>query len=258
VASYAGAIESNREMAVTLIEQAGGQGADLVILPELWLSGYDVARLADDVKNSAEPLDGLTITTMRELAARLGIWICAGSIVESTPEGHYNTAVVIDRSGEIRARHRKQHLYPFTGEDVIFVAGDRDTVFVDDELGTVGVSICFDGDFPETARRLGAAGVDMVLQPNGYESAAAGYWDLLYPAAALANAQWWVLANQCGTNATSELLGASSVIAPDGSIEAQASRIGEVGAGQPEAVLVRLTERAAYQDVRAFAAALRA
>jgi predicted amidohydrolase len=67
-----------------------------------------------------------------------------------------------------------------------------------------------------------------------------------------------VLANQCGTNATSELLGASRVIAPDGSIEAQASRIGEVGAGQPEVVLVRLTERAAYQDVRAFAAALRA
>lgn len=252
-----GSFDANRATAVALIRRAARDGADLVVLPELWLSGYDVARLAADVAASAEPLDGITLTAMRDLARELGIWICAGSIVERGDDGNYNTAVVFDRSGTVRAVHRKQHLYPFTGEDVIFRPGATDTVFHDDELGTVGVSICFDGDFPETARRMAAAGVGLVLQPNGYESAAATYWDVLYPAAALANAQWWVLVNQCGTNDTSELLGASRVIAPDATVIGEASRIGQPGAGEPEVLLVRLDERTSYGEARDFAAALR-
>ena len=252
-----GGMAANIATAHALIHQAADRGADLVILPELWHSGYDTERLAQDIADSAEPLDGPVLTNLAALAAERSLWICAGSIAERTPEGIYNTSVVFDRSGTIRAVHRKCHLYPLTGEDVIFQPGTADTVFTDPELGVVGVAICFDSDFPETARRLGQAGATLILQPNGYESAAAPYWDLLYPAHALTNAQWWLMVNQCGRNATSELLGASRVIAPDGTIIAEASRIGDEQAGQPEVILVTLNDLPAYDDNRAFADLLR-
>ncbi len=252
-----GDVATNVATAHALINQAADRGADLVVLPELWHSGYDTQRLAQDVADSAQPLDGPVLSGLASLAAERSLWICAGSIAERAPEGIYNTSVIFDRSGTLRATHRKCHLYPLTGEDHIFTPGTADTVFADPELGVVGLAICFDSDFPETARRLGRAGATLILQPNGYESAAAPYWDLLYPAHALANAQWWVMVNQCGINATSELLGASRVIAPDGTIIAEASRIGDERAGQPEVVLVTLNELPAYDDNRVFAELLR-
>ena len=135
------------------------------------------------------------------------------------------------------ATHRKVHLYTPLGEDRAVVAGDRLTVVDTDELGAVGIATCFDGDFPEVARAMRAAGARLVLHPSAYELAAARWWDVLYPANALANGIWWVSANQCGTNASGTLLGASRVLAPDGSVVAEAPRAG-AGGTPPAADLV--------------------
>jgi predicted amidohydrolase len=90
-------------------------------------------------------------------------------------------------------------------------------------IGAVGVSTCFDGDHPAYARALHDGGARVVIAPCAYETATESWWDILYPANALANGQWWVMANQCG----GDLLGKSRVIAPDGSIVAQGSRVGD-------------------------------
>ena len=63
-----------------------------------------------------------------------------------------------------------------------------------------------------------------MLLPSAYETAAASWWDTLYPANALANGQWWIMANQHGDNGGLELLGGSQVIAPDGTVAAAAPR----------------------------------
>jgi predicted amidohydrolase len=61
--------------------------------------------------------------------------------------------------------------------------------------------------------------------PAAYEAEAERWWDILYPAQALANGQWWLMANQCGANATVRFLGGSQVIAPDGRVVAAAPRL---------------------------------
>jgi predicted amidohydrolase len=81
------------------------------------------------------------------------------------------------------------------------------------ELCLVGPAVCFDGDFPE-ARALRLAGADVVLLPSAYETAAAPWWDTLYPASALASGQWWIMANQHGDNGGLELLGGSQESGP--------------------------------------------
>ena len=251
-----GAFDDNLEQGLALIDQAVELGVDLIVLPELWISGYDTARLATDIADSAEALSGGRMDEIARRAQRHGVWIVAGSIAETTPTGIANTAPVYDRHGELRAVHRKHHLYPFTGEDVIFVPGDGVTTFEDDELGRVGINVCFDGDFPATVRSLSEAGVELVLQPNAYELEAAAYWDAWYPAQAMATGQFWVMTNQCGVNPSGTILGASKIIDPSGAILAEGPR--SDGMVTPEASLVvaplKITE--AVIEARHFAALL--
>lgn len=247
----------NLDAAVDMIHKAAEAGADLVVLPELWPSGYDVATLRDDVVATAEPLPGPRSEVLSNLAGDLDLWVFAGSVPERSGKSIYNTAPVFNRTGALVARHRKVHLYPPTGEDKIFASGSELTTFVDPELGHVGVTVCFDGDFPETALALGRRGADLIIQANCYEWEARSYWDLLYPAAALANAQWWVMANQCGSTSSGTCLGASRVIAPTGEILAEASRAGLGETPGPEVLLCQLGHTDNINAAREFATLLR-
>jgi len=121
-------------------------------------------------------------------------------------------------AGTLRAAHRKVYLYAPMDEHKVFTAGSTPTVVHVDGIGQVGLSTCFDGDHPAYARQLRHMGARVVIEPCAYETAAESWWDVLYPANALANGQWWVMVNQCG----GELLGKSRIIAPDGSITAEA------------------------------------
>ncbi len=97
------------------------------------------------------------------------------------------------------------------------------TTFDDPGLGRVGLVVGFDGDFPEVARTLALRGARLVVAPTAVAVEAATAWDLLQPALALTNSQWWIQANQAGSHSTSTLLGASRIIAPTGTVVAQAS-----------------------------------
>ena len=249
--------DTNLEAAIAWIERAGAAGADLVVLPELWLCGYDMASLRADVQASAEPVPGPRTRTLAAVARRLRMWVFAGSLPERHGDEMYNTAVVFNREGTIVAQHRKVHLYRPTREDAIFKAGSALTSFADAELGNVGVTLCFDGDFPEVARVLGERGVDLVVQSNAYEWEARSYWDLFYPATALTNGQWWILANQCGTTSAGTLLGASRVISPAGTVVSEARRTQLGQTPEPELLLCRLSESAETAQARTFARVLR-
>ncbi len=242
--------EENEATAARLIGELAGRGADLVVLPELWACGYDVFSLAADAAAAAQPLSGRRVAWLGGLARRYGIWLAAGSVPERASSGSgealFNTALLFGRDGELVAWHRKFRLYSPLGEDRVFAAGDGVTVCRTEELGVVGLAVCFDGDFPETARSLRAAGADLVLVPAAYETGAASWWRTLYPAHALSNGQWWVMANQCGANPGGELLGESQVIAPDGEVVARAPSVTEpprhpaTGAAEPETLVVEI------------------
>jgi predicted amidohydrolase len=221
-----GETQRNEETARAAVADLAARGADLVVLPEMWLTGYDPSRLAGDSREAAEPLDGPLVTRLRTWARDQSVTLCAGTIPELDGPRVYNTSVLIDADGEILTAHRKVHLYRPGGEDVAFGAGSSLRVVRTSRLGRVGVLVCFDGDFFESARTLALAGAELVILPAAYETGAERWWDLLYPAQALSNAQWWVMANQCGNNGSIEFLGGSRVIAPDGEIVASLPRTG--------------------------------
>jgi len=249
--------EGNLDTAALLINRAGAAGADLVVLPELWACGYDVSTLAADAAAAAERVPGRRTAVLSDLARRHGMWVFAGSVPESDGGQIYNTALVFNREGAMVARHRKAHLYQPTGEETIFAAGDCLTSFVDRELGHVGVIVCYDGDFPGAGQALAARGVDLVIQPSAYEWEARAYWEIFYPAAALANGQWWVMVNQCGSTASGTLLGGSKVISPAGQVLARACTAAPGSTPAPELLLCRLAESDEIEEARGFAALLR-
>jgi predicted amidohydrolase len=215
----------NEATAAAAVRDLADRGCDAVVLPELWPCGYDPRRLAGDAIAAAELLDGPRVTRLAELAASAGVLLCAGSLPELGEDGAvYNTAVLLSATGQVILTHRKAHLYP-PAEPEVFAAGPTvASTAATRELGVVGLAVCFDGDFPETARALRLAGASVVLFPAAYESAAATWWDTLYPANALANGQWWIMANQHGDNGGLELLGGSQVISPAGAVVAAAPR----------------------------------
>lgn len=220
-----GAHGANLATALELTERLADEGAELIVLPELWPCGYEPTTLAADAEAAAEPMDGPRLHAFRDLARERQVWLVPGSVPEWMDTGLANTATLIDSSGEVRAVHRKAHLYG-EHERAVFTAGDRLTVVETDDLGTVGLCVCFDGDFPEMARSMRAAGARLVLSPCAYEADAEIWWDRLYPAHALANGQWWVLANQAGSNPTITLLGGSVVRSPFGDAVLEAPRTG--------------------------------
>jgi predicted amidohydrolase len=244
----------NLEVAGELVAEAGGARCRLVVMPELWASGYDPATLAADMRACAEPLSGPRSAHLAALAAEHELWLAAGSVPErDAADRVYNTLALYDPAGRLVASHRKFQRYLPGGEDRAFEAGEGPTVCdCGAELGVVGLSVCYDGDFPETARALREAGARLVLQPSAYECGAEGWWDRLYPAAALANGQWWVLVNQIGEGC----FGASRIISPLGEVVAEATRWTNGGEGESAArellvVDIDLTAGIAQSDAEA-------
>ncbi len=228
----------NLAAALELVTELGRRRCDLIVLPELWPSGYSPNTLAEDVAASAEPLDGPRTAALAAVAAAAGAWLAAGSVPERDGADVYNTALLFGRDGELRAVHRKAHLYAPLGEDLIFAAGQRLTVCPTEDFGVLGLPVCFDGDFPETARALRLAGARVVVQASAYEVEAEAWWDRLYPARALENGQWWVMSNQCGRTPSGALLGGSQIISPLGVVVSRAVKIHELAGPPGPALLV--------------------
>jgi predicted amidohydrolase len=215
---------TNDRTAVDAIGALARRGCDLVVLPELWPCGYRAATLTEDVRAAAEPLDGPRTERLADAARAAAALVLAGTVPELAEDGACcNTALLFAPDGGLLAAHRKTHLYAPAGEERAVRAGDALTV-ADTAVGRVGIATCFDGDFPETARALRRAGARVVLHPSAYEVEAAAWWDVLYPANALANGQWWLSANQCGDTGDGTMLGGSRIIAPDGTVVAEAPR----------------------------------
>lgn len=206
--------EKNLEAAKRFIAELGLASCDLVVLPELWLCGYDPESLPRDAEAAAETLGGPLTRSLASAARDSGVWLAAGSVPERCGANIYNTALLFRRDGTLHAVHRKAHLFP--GEEAVFSPGNSLTICDTDDFGKVGIAICFDGDFPEVARAFADRGVRFVIQMSAYSIRAAFWWDRLYPAHALANGQWWVMANQCGTDSAWTLYGGSQVISPSG------------------------------------------
>lgn len=170
---------------------------DLLVLPELAFSGYDF-RGRDELESRAEPFhDGPTATLLRAIARERSAVIVAG-YAERAPEGCYNSAMLVCPDGTAH-NYRKIHL--FNREQDVFLPGDAPPFVVDTPAGRIGMMICFDWFFPETARCLALAGAQIIGHPS----------NLVLPwcqramfARSLENAVFTITCNRIGTEARTD------------------------------------------------------
>lgn len=162
VSGPAGAGDANRAKGLAAAREAFEWGAELVVLPELLVPGYDWDR--ERLAAGAEPLDGPTVGAWTELAARHGGWI-AGGFAERDGERLFNTGVLVGPAGVV-LHYRKLHL--FSGEKGAFAPGDLGLPVADTPLGRIGICICYDLRFVETLRALSLAGAELVCVPTAW------------------------------------------------------------------------------------------
>ena len=212
-----------------LVARAVDDGAKLVVLPECFSF---LGRKEGDKLAIAETLDGTgpVASTLSELATKHGIWIVGGGTPEVVPGDiarTYNTALVVDPSGNRVARYRKIHLFDvdIPGGAVLresdATAAGADLVVVEIEGAKVGVSICYDLRFPELYRRLVKdRGAEILLVPAAFTAhTGAAHWHLLLRARAVENQAWVVAAAQHGKhNDKRESYGHSLVVDPWGTV----------------------------------------
>jgi predicted amidohydrolase len=158
-----GALDANRARCVDAIGDAAGDGAQLVILPELASSGY---RLDDreQALEASEPVPGPATHAWHDVAAAHGCWV-VGGVCERDGSRLFNTAVVVGPDG-VAARYRKLHL--FAGETAIFEPGDAGLPVVDLPFGRIGVLVCYDLRFVEAARILALRGAALIAVPTAW------------------------------------------------------------------------------------------
>lgn len=201
-------VEENIDRAFKLV---GRKSADLIVLPELFNTGYNF-NSRREVASVAERIpEGATTQVLKEFSKRDGGIVVAG-IAEKRGSSYYNSAVVV-RDGKYLGTYRKVHL--FFNERKFFKPGVEFNVF-----GRVGVMVCFDWYFPESARTLMLKGAEVIAHPS----------NLVLPSCpdamktrALENRVFTVTADRVGRERGLRFVGQSEIVDPHGRIIYRAS-----------------------------------
>ena len=201
--------EQNRAAARALAAEAVGQGADLLILPELWATGYDLVHAAA----YAAPLGRGDFGVMAALAREYNLYVI-GSALEANPAGRpFNTAVLYGPDGALRGAYRKVHLWKPLGEGEYMTPGDALPTF-DLPWGRTALAICYDLRFPEMWRRYADAGAVLVFLPAEWPTRRVEHWRLLLRARAVENQFFVVGCNRVGREADGDYGGYSAAVDP--------------------------------------------
>jgi len=198
--------------------QLQAKPVDLVVCPELFLSGYHVG---DELKRRAEPAGGPSFERATQIAAATGAAIIYG-YPEAADGKLYNSACCVGPQGMI-AHHRKAANSPNSFEEDYFTPDGRATLF---EFGglKIAILICYESEFPEGVRGAALKGADLVTVPT----ALAEKWEFvaekLIPTRAFESCVWLAYSNHSGTENGLTYYGGSRIVAPDGEQVAVAGR----------------------------------
>ncbi len=208
---------SNIRRAAALID--GVDGADLILLPEIWNVGYFAF---DNYGAESESLAGPTVSMLCEKAAAKGVFLFGGSFVEEDGGAFYNTSVLIDRQGAIIGTYRKIHLFGYQSEEARLLTRGQTPTVVHTELGRFGLSTCYDLRFPELYRQMAVAGAEVFLVASAWPYPRLEPWLLLNRVRALENQVYLVSSNCTGSNRGKAFVGHSTVADPWGTALAAA------------------------------------
>jgi predicted amidohydrolase len=194
--------------------EAAAGGAQLVIFPECALTGYCFEN-KEDAFELAVPLPGPTTMALAQRCSQLGVWAIVG-LLERDSDRLFNACALVGPDG-FKASYRKAHL-PCLGVDRFTTPGDRP--FAVHDLGglRIGMSICYDGSFPETARVLMLLGADLVVLATNWPTGALNTIKYLVQPRAMENQIFYAACNRVGEERGFHFVGRSRIVNVNGEL----------------------------------------
>lgn len=228
--------EVNRRRAEGWMEQAAAAGPDLVVLPEMWNTGYALKSLGQAADDGGKS----TLALGADWARKTGAYLVAGSVSDRREGKVFNTSYIFDRQGQLLGRYDKVHLFGLMGEDRHLAPGSSLGLF-DLEGVKAGVIICYDLRFPELTRSLALAGASLLVVPAQWPMARLDHWRALLVARAIENQMYVIGCNRVGTEGDTRFPGHSLVVDPWGRILAEGGEgeellTAEIDSGEVERV----------------------
>jgi predicted amidohydrolase len=209
----------NLSVIVDRLKEAASAGASLVVFPECALGGYGFGS-RDEAVAYAETIPGPSLAAIAEVCHRDNVFCVVGMLER---EGHrlYNACALVGPNGVVGS-YRKVHL-PFLGVDRFVDPGDRP--FAVHEAGgiRVGMHICYDGAFPETARVLTLLGADLIVLPTNWPTHSECQAEHMMSCRAMENVVYAMAVNRVGEESGFAFIGRSSIVDTSGNPLARAS-----------------------------------
>ncbi len=221
---------------------AAEAGLDLMICPELFLSGFaDPERIV----RYAEPSDGPWSRAAAAMAARHDVALVYG-YPEAADGTFYNAALYLSKSGDMRVNHRKRAL-PTPYEQSLFTAGSEASIFALDNGLKAGLLICYEAEIPEAVRACAVAGAELVIVPTALGVDWRVVSRRVIPARAFENGVFLAYANHAGRAGAMDYIGDSVIVSPLGEDLARAGS-GEaiIAADIDTSILPAIRERLPY------------
>ncbi|WP_026691551.1 carbon-nitrogen family hydrolase [Alteribacter aurantiacus] len=241
--------KANERKVEQYFHEACQSATDVVVLPELWTTGYDLDRLDEigDLEAAG------AIQFIGQLAKKYGVNVVAGSVAKRSQDGAItNTMLVIDRDGKLVKEYSKAHLFRLMNEEKYLQEGNTDGLFeIDGEL-SAGV-ICYDIRFPEWIRTHMLAGAKTLFVVAEWPKPRVDHWRALLISRAIENQCYVVACNRVGSDPNNEFAGHSIIVDPWGKVVAEADGVeetvlrGAIDMGEVDAIRERMT---IYEDRR--------
>lgn len=217
-----GKVENNRKRVMDKIKDVmeKNKNVDVIVLPEMWNTGYDLKNLLDLADEEGYP----SVVYLQEIAGKYGVNIVAGSIADKRKvEGKtkvYNSSYIINRQGEVIERYDKVHLFRLMKEEKFLESGNR-TVTFDIDGVKCGVVICYDLRFPEFIRKISLEGIKVLFVPAQWPVPRENHWRLLNVVRAIENQIYVIGVNRVGRQENTVFPGKSMVVDPWGEVEVE-------------------------------------
>ena len=202
----------NFQRVAEYLAEAAENGADTIVLPEMWNTGYALTEL-DELADS----NGRTLEFLKDFAKQHGVNIVGGSVSTKKEDGFYNTMYVVNREGELVNEYDKAHLFGLMDEHIHLEEGQSLGTFTLEDTVCGGV-ICYDIRFPEWIRAQALNGAKLIFVPAEWPAARIDHWRVLLQARAIENQCFIVASNRVGSDPNNEFGGSSMIIAPWGEI----------------------------------------
>jgi len=216
--------------------EARRRGSDVVLLPELWATGYDL----ENAGRYATGLEEGLFARLAALAREKAIYIC-GSLLAWQDGRYYNTAPLFSPAGERLGHYSKIHLFRLMEEDRYLAAG-RETPVFDLPWGRSAIALCYDLRFPELFRRYALAGARIIFLSAEWPYPRLEHWRTLLQARAIENQIFIAACNRVGESKGERFFGHSAIYDPWGKLV--------VEAGDGEVLLTASIDLALVEEVR--------